>query len=308
MRQLAGSVLVSAAVAMGPLPVAAASCQPSDITAITFAGTALPPYSPFVTFAPKLVTVTVSALRSCAVEIAFLTPGLPAKMSGAGLLTYDVQLPSTAASLLFTGAFPVTTAHIDIGAGLIGSTSVQVAISPNQIVADGGYSDASLLAEVFDKLGSDYTLLRSASLPLSGSVARACQFGSPGAPTLDFTAGIANGLPRAGYTQSLILSNINCTAPSTVRLSGSPMLLAQGGTSGPVFDNFIHYRASAVLSGASVVLDTSVAGDAISASRNIAVGSTTNGSLRLDVALVPGRPLMAGSYSSILTVSIDPNP
>jgi hypothetical protein len=46
----------------------------------------------------------------------------------------------------------------------------------------------------------------------------------------------------------------------------------------------------------------------VSASRNIPVGAMTDGVLRLDVALVPGKPLLAGTYSSVLTISIDPNP
>jgi hypothetical protein len=51
-----------------------------------------------------------------------------------------------------------------------------------------------------------------------------------------------------------------------------------------------------------------VAGDAASPTRNAAAGATINGSLGVDVNLVPGRPLLAGNYSATLTVSIDPNP
>src|SRR6478672_4991879 len=87
---------------------------------ISYAGTSLPPYSPFTPFSSKLVTVTVSATRACAVEVAFLAPGVPARLSGAGSLNYDVQQSSATTSLLYTGAFPVATAHIDISAGLVG--------------------------------------------------------------------------------------------------------------------------------------------------------------------------------------------
>jgi hypothetical protein len=93
-----------------------------------------------------------------------------------------------------------------------------------------------------------------------------------------------------------------------VRLSGNPMLPGQSGTPGAVFDNFIHYRASANLSGANVTLDTSTATDVISAARNVALGAMADGTLRLDVALVPGKPLLSGTYSSVLTISIDPSP
>jgi hypothetical protein len=307
MREAAAALLVMTAIAGAVLP-AAASCLPSDITAISYAGTSLPPYSPFTPFSPKLVTVTVSATRACAVEVAFLAASVPAKLSGAGSLNYDVQQSSATTSLLYTGTFPVATAHIDIGAGLVGSASVQVSIAAGQVVGDGAYSDASLLTQVFDKTGAIFTLLKSANLPLTGSVARACQIANATTPTLNFTPAIANGLPRAGYQQSIAFTNVNCTAPSTVRLSGNPMLPGQSGTPGAVFDNFIHYRASASLSGANVTLDTSTATDVISAARNVAVGAMADGTLRLDVALVPGKPLLSGTYSSVLTISIDPNP
>ena len=78
MREAAAALLVMTAIAGAVLP-AAASCLPSDITAISYAGTSLPPYSPFTPFSPKLVTVTVSATRACAVEVAFLAPSVPAK-------------------------------------------------------------------------------------------------------------------------------------------------------------------------------------------------------------------------------------
>jgi hypothetical protein len=162
--------------------------------------------------------------------------------------------------------------------------------------------------QIFDKSGAVLTLLKSANLALSGSVVRACQFAASTTPTLNFTTAIASGVPRTGFTQSLNFQNVNCTAPSTVRLSGNPMLLTHCGTPGAVFDNFIHYRASASLSGANVVLDTSVTSDVVSVSRNFAVGAMTDGVLRLDVALIPGKPLLAGTYSSVLTISIDPNP
>jgi hypothetical protein len=56
------------------------------------------------------------------------------------------------------------------------------------------------------------------------------------------------------------------------------------------------------------VLDTSQGADAASASRNTAAGAVTEGVVRVDVNLLAGKPLLPGTYSSILTVSIDPNP
>jgi hypothetical protein len=185
---------------------------------------------------------------------------------------------------------------------------VQINLPPGQVVGDGAYSDASVQSQIFDKTGAIFTLLKSASLPLSGSVTRACQFTMPTSPTLNFTAAISNGLPRPGYVQSVTFQNVSCTAPSLVRLSGNAMLLTQPGSPSPAFDDQINYRAAANFSGANVVLDTSVSSDAASTSRNTAAGAVTQGVVRVDVNLLAGKPLLPGNYSSVLTVSIDPNP
>src|SRR5262249_59729027 len=128
MRRFGLMLLMRREVLFGSLQFASASCLPSEITAISATGTSLPPYSPFTLFTPKLVTVTVSAARACAVELAFLATNIPAKLVGTGSLSYDVQLPSSSTSLLYVGTLPVTTAHIDIGTSLVGSASVQISI------------------------------------------------------------------------------------------------------------------------------------------------------------------------------------
>jgi len=48
--------------------------------------------------------------------------------------------------------------------------------------------------------------------------------------------------------------------------------------------------------------------DVASASRNATSGAVTEGVVRVDVNLLGGKPLLPGTYASILTVSIDPNP
>jgi hypothetical protein len=302
---IATIVFVSAA---GHIDAGAVSCSASDITGISYTSTSLAPYNPFTPFAPKVVSVTVSAMRACGLELAFLSTVNPPRMTGFGTLNYDIQLSSSTTSLVYTGGTPATTAHIDIGPGNSGFTNVQISLPPGQVVGDGVYSDASVVGQIFDKTGAIFTLLKTANLPLSGSVVRACQFMAPTSPTLNFTSAISNGLPRPGYIQSVTFQNVSCTAPSVVRLSGNAMLLDQPGNPTPVFDALINYRASASFSGASVVLDTSVGADATSGSRNQAAGAVTEGVVRVDVGLLAGKPLLPGTYSSILTVSIDPNP
>ncbi len=288
---------------------AEAACAPGDITGIDFTpGATLSPYNPFANFSPKMVTLTVSATVSCTVELAFFSPTLPARMTGPAQLDYDVELSGGAASLVFAGGSPPVTVPIVIaGPGNPGTTTVQINLPAGQVVADGAYGDANLMAQVFDKTGSTFTLLQSQSMPVSGSVAKVCQFTAPTSPTLNFTSAIANGLPNPGYQLSVTFNGVSCTAPTLVRLSGAALQL-QPPSSAPGFDNFIHYRASASFNAANTVLDTRVASDASSVERNTMAGAVVNGSIGVDVNLLVGKPLLAGTYAAILTVSVDPTP
>lgn len=303
--RLVSAIALAAACPAGP---AEAACLASEITGIGTTSTSLSPYNPFASSTPKLVTVSVSATRPCTVELAFYSMSMPARMSGPELLAYDVQSAAGATSLLYNGGAPTNSAVIDIGAGNVGSASVQISVPAGQVVSDGLYSDIALSAHVFDRSGSAFTLLRSAAMPVTASVAKACQFTTPSSPTLNFSAGITNGRPNPGYVQSLALSGVNCTAPTLVRLSGGALQLVQPVAAPPGLDNRIHYRASATFNAASAVLDTSVASEVSSTARNTGTGATINGSIGIDVTLLAGRPLLAGAYAATLTVSVDPSP
>ena len=287
---------------------AEAACLSSDITGISTTSTTLAPYNPFTSFSPKIVTVTVAASRPCAVELAFHSTSSPPRMSGPEFLAYDVQLPAGATSLIYGGGTPTSTAHIDIGAGNVGTATVQINVPPGQVVSDGAYSDGALAAHVFDKTGSTFTLLRTAGVLVGGSVAKVCQFTTPRSPTLNFSPGISNGVPNPGYVQSLTLEGVSCTAPTLVRLSGEAMQPTQPAAAPPGLDDRIHYRASASFNAATAVLDTRVASEVASAGRNTGAGATVNGVIGVDVNLLAGRPLLAGAYSATLTVSVDPSP
>jgi hypothetical protein len=300
--------LIAISTVVGLAPTAHAACLPSEITSVSYTSTSLSPYNPFTNSISKLVTVQVSATHACAVELAFFSPTVPPRMSGSGLLGYDVRAQNGAASLVFGGGAPLSTVTVDIGIGNVGAALVQISVPAGQVVSDGLYSDAGLIAQVFDRSGSIFTLLKSSVMPVSGSVAKVCQFSAPSTPTLNFTAAISNGIPDPAYVRSLTFDSVNCTAPSTVRLSGSAMQPTQPSGAPPGLDNRIHYRASASFNAASAVLDTRTTNDVSSTARNTITGATVNGSMGLDVNLLAGKPLIAGTYTATLTVSIDPNP
>jgi len=284
-----------------------AACLPADITSLTYSSTALAPYNPFSGFSPKSVTVSVSASKACSVEVAVLSPSVPAQMTGAGLLAYDLQ-GAAGASILYQGGNPAGTVHVDIpGSGTPGSATLLIALQAGQIVADGAYADTGLTLQAFDKNGAIYTPLKSAGMSVAGTVAKVCQFTLPQSPQLNFSSAIVNGLPNSNVSQTVTFTGVSCTAPTVVQLNGARLQSLDSPNATGGFDNFIDYIASAVFNSASAVLDTSAQTQSTSLGRSTAGGATVDGTLSVNVRLRAGRPLLAGRYQTTLTVTIDPS-
>lgn len=310
MRWLSARVWAAAIAALALSNSASlAACTATDITSMTVSGTALASYNPFLAPTPRLLTVSVASNVACSVELAFQT-STPAHMQGQGsLLAYDVQMQSSTTSLLFSAGMPTATIRIDIAAGNVGTATVQVAVPTNQIVASGAYADASLVASLFDRTGpATLAPLKSVGAPISTTVVPVCNFESPTNPTINFSGAITNGLPNPNDVKSVTLPSLRCTAPSLLRLSATPMRLTTSATGGVAFDSAINFRATATLTGATAVLDTRNGTTAVSTQRNVVAGATLESSVKVDVSLLVGQPLLAGTYSSVMTVSVDPSP
>ena len=285
-----------------------AACLPTDITALTYSSTALAPYNPFSGFSPKSVTLSVSASKACSVELAVLTPAVPAQMTGAGILSYDLQSAAGGGSILYQGGNPAGTVHVDIpGSGTPGTATLLIALQAGQIVADGAYADTGLTLQAFDKNGAIYTPLKSTGMSVTGSVAKVCQFTLPQNPQLNFSSAIVNGLPNSNVSQTVTFTGVSCTAPTVVQLNGARLQSLDSPSSTGGFDNFIDYIANAVFNSASAVLDTSAQTQTTSLGRSTAGGATVDGTLSVNVRLRSGRPLLAGRYQTTLTVTIDPS-
>jgi hypothetical protein len=299
--------VIAVAVAVCLAGPAEAACQPSDNIGISFSSTDVGSYNPFKPTLSKTVTVTVTAATSCTVQLAFFRPVLPAQMTGPGVLNYDV-LNGGGASLLFSVVGdPLATQPIVVGPGNPGTATVQISVPAGQVVADGlSYSDTSLVAQVFDKTDTTFTLLNAEAMRVDGEVAKVCEFTAPTSSALNFTSAIANGRPNPAHVQSVSFNGVSCTAPTRVQLSGNAMRHTSAGAASG-FDNFVNYRATATFNSASSVLDTSQGSTASSASQNTSTGATVNGSISVDVNLLAGNPLLAGSYTATLTLSVDPS-
>jgi hypothetical protein len=73
-------------------------------------------------------------------------------------------------------------------------------------------------------------------------------------------------------------------------------------------DNFIHWRAQGTFSAATATLSTNSAATVISSATNVASGATSGATITINVNLIAGQPLLAGTYTGVLTVTVDPNP
>lgn len=127
-----------------------------------------------------------------------------------------------------------------------------------------------------------------------------CILPSPSVAHLNFSGGIVNGQVTPHYTLSTVINGASCSGAAKLILRGVP--LRTGLNPAAHFDNAIHYRATAKMGSAATVLLTDSTSEAMVALL------PTSGPLAVDVSLIAkGKPLVAGSYSSILSVVLEPS-
>ncbi|MBA2127421.1 hypothetical protein DLM45_14500 [Hyphomicrobium methylovorum] len=321
---MAGFISAALCLVVTATPGQAALCvAPFPITVSSVTTTLLSPYDPFSgTDATLGVTITLSnSLISlgCDVSISFTRlAGLPAVMSqGANSLQYTIESPGGATLLQTTGfvqgSSPAPANRIDAVVPLLGSVSVNVIIRvpAGQLVAAGNYSDLQVTLLVVSRgvllSNTPRAIIAQQAFVPSISVVSKCVLPAPSSSTLDFTSAISHGVPNPAIVKSTQFTNVQCTAPSILRLSGSAMqpVLATPPKTG--FDNSINWRANGTFGNASSSLNTSIASQADSGSKNVGSGATSNGNINVDVNLLSGNPIISGNYSGVLKVTIDPN-
>lgn len=265
------------------------------------------------------VSIRNPSADSCNVAISFHRPaGLPATMSsGSSTLGYSLERLGNGLPIITQNGFvplsspPANRRH---NFGVIPRSrsrnrNVNFVISPGQVVAAGQYSDPNItmiLVGLNDSGQPEQSRPVSISLPQAAVVSK-CSLPPPSLSNLDLTTAISNGRPNEGVTRTTTFSNVQCTAPTKLRLTGAA--LQPTSPTGPRagFDNFINFRAVGTFGSASTTLTTTTTEQsADSAQKNVADGATTAGQIDVVVNLVNGQPILAGTYSGILTVSIDP--
>lgn len=296
----------------------------SQVTVSLSPGPVVAVYDPFAagdTIRSMTLTVNNPANAQCDVAVAFArAAGAAASMSsGANVLSYDLTRSGGGTSLITTAGYtgvgtPPAANRIDflnIPARGSASAPVELRLPAGQVVAADSYSDNGLVLQTIRlRNGDNEPNLLGPTYPVTpqASVLSKCVMPPPTLANLDLSAAIANGRPNEGVTRLTSIANVQCTAPTKLRLTGAALQPVQSTPARAGFDNFINYRAQGNFGSASSVLSTTVASQSVdSVQKNVASGVTTSGQIDIQVNLLNGQPIIAGAYSGILTVSIDPS-
>lgn len=241
----------------------------------------------------------------------YRTPVAAVMTAGTSTLSYQIEASGGGNSYLaLGGTVPATNNRIDITTTAAGTFTrqVQVRVVANQIVASGTYTDTGINMALISQAttGQWYYVFQTPVTP-SATVPMICRLDAPSPASLSWSAAeIPNGTPNPLTIKSTTMTAA-CTAPTIVRLTGSALALTPTATSPSGFDNFINYKAVGTFGAASSTLTTTTTvSSASSAAKNVASGATTTGSVSVSVNLIAGNTALAGTYSGVLTVTIDP--
>lgn len=252
-------------------------------------------------------TVNNGNASACSVAVVFARPTTPGQMSnGTQSLSFGLER-TNGTNVLNTGFNFIDFYSGTLGGSSSGSGVVRVRIPGSQTTASAGnYTDTQVTMYLFGWRGSSYQFARSYALTYNATIDQTCSMSPPSPSALNFTSAISLGQPNPSLVLTSTLNNINCTAPARVTLSGGAMQRTPsiGAVSG--FDNFINWQATATFGSASVSLVTTSSTTQTSLTTNVPVGTTVGGVFSVDVNLLSGQRLQSGSYTSVLTVTVDP--
>lgn len=289
------------------------------ITSVTPAPT-IANYDPFTAgdaTATLSITIASKANQPCTAAITFARTPTSAQMSSGGsTLNYVIEPDGGGNPLITTGYVagsspaPANRLGVIVPANGSSTANIRVRIPAGQVVAAGGYHDnlVQLLLVALDNSNNPSDSKLGPMFSPQATVVAKCSMPPPAQSLLDLTSAISNGRANGGVKRSTSFSNVACTAPSKLRLTGAALQPTISTPSRSGFDNFINFRAQGTFGNASSTLITTTSSQSSDSSqKNVASGATTGGQILIDVNLATGQPILAGSYSGTLTVSIDPS-
>lgn len=291
----------------------------ADVTAIVTPSPAIGSYDPFAagdTTLAMTVTLTSAADQTCSAAVSFVRALSPVMASGAASLSYAIEPGSGGASLVTSSGFvvgssppPANRINVTIPANGSASVQIRLRVPAGQVVSAAGYLDPQIqmILVGLNDSGAPESYKSGPIFEPQANVIAKCILPPPAQTSLDLSSAIANGRPNEGVKRSTTFTNVACTAPTRLRLTGAALQPTATTPPRTGFDNFINYFAMGTFGAATSQLTTTTTEQsADSATKNTTSGATANGQIDIDVNLVDGRPIIAGSYVGILKVSIDP--
>jgi len=312
LMRVAGLVSLAVALQFAAGRAAAQYCPPSNITALSATTMNVGTYDPFSATVPRIVTITVTTTASCAISLWFFRdPITPIMTQGTSQLTYQIEQVGGGNTYVGITGFLAPAANrfdiVTVGGQTVTRT-VQVRVVASQIVQSGAYSDTNVSMILASRSGGNWFLVRQTTVTPAATVASVCRLDAPSPSSLAWTAvDIPRGVPNTAVVRNSTMTAA-CTAPTIVRLTGRALALTPTAPAASGFSNVINYRAIGTFGAATATLNTTTTvTSASSPTRNVASGATTSGSVGVSVNLVAGGIAMAGTYTGVLTVTIDPN-
>lgn len=267
----------------------------------------------------KSLTVSNLSENECLVALAFVrAPAAGELANGTQTISYALEAPGSGISL-FTSIGPIAN-PVDLSSGKVQtfrispgqsvSISVRIRVAGGQIAGPGQYTDdlAEVRVYAVTETGSG-TLLDARALTTTVAVNAICVLPTPDRSVIDFTPDIgARGIPTEVW-RSVAFPGARCNAPARLSLTGDAMRHESQPGSPPGLDAFINYWAEASFGAAltTLVTDADEGEESATSGSQASDGSLTD-DLILRVRLIAGQPLVAGNYSAMLTVSVDPTP
>lgn len=273
-------------------------------------------YNAFSGMAVHSFTVTLTrnnqGSTNCRLGI-YIEGGRTTKTLLSGLTTLNYDMLRSGVSILFPSGVTPSSSSIALfttGRNQSYSFNVSYEVPAGQVVPAGTYVD--LLNEVVvrgvNAAGNYNGSTRRHAMATQATVIKSCQLGTPSATTLAFAASdIPNGLPNEGVIKSTNMSG-SCTAPAILKLSGQALQPQIPTAPRPNFDNFINYTAAGSFNGANVTLNTTTNPQDVSSGQTGTANSVVSGTVSVGVNLKKNKPVIAGNYTGVLTVTLDAAP
>ena len=281
------------------------------------AGTYTPPTAPSPTSPTITLRIVTTGNLTCTLAVAFKRTTLPAALTAPGSATMPYTFTNGTSTVLFTTAPPPIFFSISVPGGATTSVTLTGATlqeNPSGLINAGSYSD-SLTLQVFNRSGSTATgsALTSIAFTVTGTVNSACSIGS----TFSGSATAINQTLTTTSTGNVVttaipvnIGTIACNKGGNIQLSSQNGALL-GPAAATAFQNYINYNASTTgfptaqaSVNANVTTGTATVTAGTSVTTNNAPFSITGG-----VTITPtanGSPLVAGSYSDVLTLTVTP--